>query len=304
MNRPDHNSIPFSDDVIRAFLLGRLDAADQKQFEEKLVADDDLEARVRLAELALADDFVSERIDRVDRRRFEKTFLLTDERRRHLMVSTALHDRFSPSPEAESQHRFGLHQFFTLNRPAWRFAFTIAIALLLIASVYLVVKEPLIARRILPKRAPAKPAAISTPQEVHHPRDSAPPVHQDTATPPSSHESTLHDSAPIVTAVSLSPGNPGDIGQTATISLPGDLNGVVRIQLAVEHISSEEFKAELFTDSDQSVFVVDSLRKTDSGGLDFDVPVRVLKAGDYRIQLRRVGDGSNQIVASYYFRIR
>ena len=301
MNRPDHNSIPFSDDAIRAFLLGRLDAADQKQFEERLVADDELEARVRLAELRLADDFVSERINRDDRQRFEKSFLLTDDRRRQLIISTALRDRFSSLPEAESRHP---RRFFTLNRPAWRFAFAIAIALLLIGSFYLVTKEPQIVRRILPRRAPARPAAVSTPVESNHPKDAAPPAHQDTATPPPSHESTLHDSAPIVTTVSLSPGNPGDMGQAANVSLPGDLNGLVRIQLAVEHISSEEFKAELFAETNESVFVADALRKTDSGGLDFDVPVRVLKAGDYQVRLSSRGDGSNQIVASYYLRVR
>jgi len=303
MNSLHNNSIPFSDDLIRAFLLGRLDAADQKQFEEKLIADDDLGARVRLAEFRLADDFVSERIDRVDRRRFKKTFLLTDERRRQLMVSTALRDRFSASRETESQHRRGLQQFFTFNRAAWRFAFAVAIALFLIASFWLVTKEPQIVRRILPKGLPSKPATLSTPVESNHPKDAAPPVHQDTATPPPAHESSLQNSAQITT-LSLSPGHPGDIGEAVTISLPSDLNGLVRLQLAVEHNSSEEFKAELLTDSNQSVFVVDSVKKNDSGGFDFDVPVRVLKTGRYQVQLSRLHDGSKQVVANYYFRIR
>ena len=298
------NPTPFSDDAIRAFLLGRLDAADQKRFEESLVTDDELETRVRLAELRLADDFASERLDRVDRRRFEKNFLLTGKRRRQLMVSTTLRDRFASSPEAESRQWLGLKHFFTFNRAAWRSAFAVAIALLLIGSFYLVTKEPQIVKRILTKRAPAKPAAVSTPIESNHPKDSAPPAHQDTPTPRAEHESTLHNSAYIVSTVSLSPGNPGDIGQAATVSLPGDLNGLMRLQLAAEHISSEEFKAELFTDSNQSLFVVDSLRKTDSGELEFDVVVRVLKAGDYHVQLSRLHDGSKQVVANYYFRVR
>lgn len=304
MNSLHHNSIPFSDDVIRAFLLGRLDAADQKHFEEKLVADDDLETRVRLAEFRLADDFVSDRIDRVDRRRFEKTFPLTAERKRQLMVSTALRDRFSASRETESEHRRELQQFFTFNRAAWRFAFAVAMALFLIASFWLVTKEPQIVKRILPRRAPSKPAALSTPVESNHPKDAAPPVHQDTSTPPAEHESALQNPAHIITTVSLYPGNPGDVGHAVTISLPSDLNGLVRLQLAVEHNSSEEFKAELFTDSNQSVFVVDSVKKNDSGGFDFDVPVRVLKMGRYQVQLSRLHDGSKRVVANYYFRVR
>jgi hypothetical protein len=306
MNRLHNNPIPFSDDAIRAFLLGRLDAADQTKFEEQLIADDDLETRVRRGEFRLADDFVSERIDPVDNRRFERNFLLTGERRRQLMVSTALRDRLSPSHAAESPRLSARwHQFFTFNRATWRFAFAVAIALFLIASFWLVTKEPQLVRKLLPRRVPSRPAAVSTPQEVHHPRDSAPPVHQDTATPPPAHESTLQNSATIVTTVSLSPGNPGDMGQAATTSLPSDLNGVVRLQLAVERNSSEEFRAELFSDSNQSVFVADSLKKAgDSDRLVFDVPVRVLKAGDYQVQLSRLHDGSKQAVANYYFRVR
>jgi hypothetical protein len=304
MSQLHPNAIPFSDDVIRAFLLGRLDVAEQKQFEEKLIADDDLETRVRMAELLLADDFVFERINRVDSRQFEKNFLLTTARKRQLMVSTALRDRFASARETETRHSWRLHQFFTFNRPAMRFAFAVAIALLLIASFYLVTKEPQIVKRILPKRAPSKPAVVSTPQEVHHPRDLAPPEHRDTPTPPPDHESTLHNSAQIVATVSLSPGNPGDVGEAGTINLPSDPNGVVRLHLAVEQNSSEGFKAELLTDSNQSLFVMESLRKTDSSGIDFDVPVRVLKTGRYQVQLSRLHNGSTQVVANYYFGIR
>ena len=38
--------------------------------------------------------------------------------------------------------------------------------------------------------------------------------------------------------------------------------------------------------------------------IDFDIPVGLLKAGDYRITLRTVRDRSKETVASYYFRVR
>ena len=46
----------FSDEAIRRFLLGRLSASEQPAFERRLFSEDGLDARVRLAELDLADD--------------------------------------------------------------------------------------------------------------------------------------------------------------------------------------------------------------------------------------------------------
>ena len=87
---------PLSDEAIRAFLLGRLDAEAQANFEAELIGSDQLEARVRQAELYLTDDFVGHRLDRFDRQRFMKSFLLTAERRRTWLVSNALPRKAPP----------------------------------------------------------------------------------------------------------------------------------------------------------------------------------------------------------------
>ncbi len=51
-------SAAFSDDLIRRFLLGRLAPTQQTSLEESLFMDEELETRVRLAELDLTDDYV------------------------------------------------------------------------------------------------------------------------------------------------------------------------------------------------------------------------------------------------------
>src|SRR6266480_3267422 len=89
------NSIEFTDDAIRRFLFGRLGFAEQTAFEERLFTDDSLEARVRLAEFDLADDYALERLSAADRKAFEKKFLLSAERKRQLTISRALGDRFA-----------------------------------------------------------------------------------------------------------------------------------------------------------------------------------------------------------------
>src|SRR5438552_16173724 len=85
----------FSDETIRRFLLGGLSASEQPLFEQRLFTDDGLDARVRLAEFDLADDYAFERLNASERSLFEEKFLLTSDRRQNLEVSRVLRDRFA-----------------------------------------------------------------------------------------------------------------------------------------------------------------------------------------------------------------
>src|SRR5438128_541354 len=142
------NSVEFTDAAIRRFLFGRLSAAEQTTFEEYLFTDESLEARVRLAEFDLADDYALERLSAADRKAFEKKFLLSAERTRQLKVSTALRDRFAstatlaaPAPKvATASISERLRLLFGLNQRAWRLAFGVAILVVLVGMVWLWVK--------------------------------------------------------------------------------------------------------------------------------------------------------------------
>src|SRR6266851_10233554 len=146
----ESNSQEFSDDAIRRFLFGRLSAAEQATFEEYLFTGESLEARVRLAEFDLADDYALERLSAADREAFEEKFLLTAERKRQLNVSTALRDRFASTstvattaPEgAQASISDRWHLPFGLNQRAWRFGFGVALLVVMVGMVWLVVKEP------------------------------------------------------------------------------------------------------------------------------------------------------------------
>jgi hypothetical protein len=53
------------------------------------------------------------------------------------------------------------------------------------------------------------------------------------------------------------------------------------------------------------VVTAESLKATEGAGkIGLDVPVGLLKTGDYRITLRRVSDTSKESLVSYYFRVR
>jgi hypothetical protein len=304
MTTAQQSSTP-TDDILRSFLLGRLSAAEQKKFEEQLMTDDGLHERLRQAELQLADDFAGNRIDQFDRERFAKTFVLTDERRRMLAVSHALHQRFSPSQDAGPTLALHTSWRAMLNRPVLRFAFGVIILALLIGAAWLVTKEPTLVRRFLPRRAPSKPITIPTPQEANHPSSVAPPVHRDDAASPDGHESSLPDQTTdtrVVTTLALSPGAQTGSGEAPTITLPGEAAGLVRLELSVEQNAPGEFQAEVLTNGNV-VFAGNSLKIGGDLKVEVDVPVQTLNAGYYEVRLSRVADGSKQAVANYYFRV-
>ena len=299
----------FSDEAIRRFLLGRLNPTEQSPFEERLFADGRLETRVRLAECQLADDFAFERLSAADQKLFEKKFLVSADRKQKLKVSRALSDRFAtlpaPAPASEGKATFAerLKLLFALNQPARRFAFGIVTLLLLIGSVWLVVKEPRIKesikQRILAKRSPAPSAT----REAAHSSDRSPdPVHQADSSPMPSHEVTA---SPAIISVTLSPASSRESGTVSLIDLPKGELDIIRFQLTVSPNQTGVYRAEVFTVEGQSVFSSNSLKPSDSRAeIDFDLPARLLKAGDYQIKLTPIDDGSKEGVAGYYFRVQ
>ena len=309
-----NNSQEFSDDAIRRFLFGRLSAAEQTALEERLFTDNSLEARLRLAEFDLADDYALERLSAADREAFEEKFLLSAERKRQLRVSSALRDRFAatstvdqtarPGAKASISERFRL--LFGFNQRAWRLALGAAIIVVLVGMVWLLVKEPRIKEGIkagiFNRRAPV-PAPSAPRMAGHSNNTSSMPEHRITplAMPP--HEPT---GSPAILSVDLFSDASRDREKIPLIDLPHGEHDIVRLQLALKLKQPGSYRADLLTVDGQSIFSSQSLQSTntDTGKLEFDVPAASLKTGDYRVSLRHADDGSKRTVASYYFRVQ
>jgi hypothetical protein len=292
-----NNSSGFSDETIRRFLLGELSESEQPLFEQQLFADSGLGARVRLAEIDLADDYAFERLNASDRAQFEERYLVTVKRQRALNVSTALRDRFSSNQATgagsqESTVADRWRHLFGFNRPAWKIAFGVLILLILFGTVLLVVKEPRLTQQITNKVFPRRSPARSAPREVNHPTNTSSPEHQTTPAP-----MPLHDSAnPLTESAVLFP-SPPDLGKIPTLTLPNAENSVVRLRLAVID-QTVPYRAEVLTIDGMSVFSIDRL----SGPpFNVDVSASLLKSGKYQIRLSDARDGSKKEVASYYF---
>jgi hypothetical protein len=302
-----NNSQDFSDEAVRRFLLGRLDVTEQTAFEQHLFTDDGLETRVRLAEFDLADDYALERLSAADRVAFEQKFLLSAGRKRKLNVSSALRDRFASSilattapkgAKASISERWQL--LFGLNQRVWRLAFGVAILVVLVGMVWLLVKEPRIKEGIrvviFNRRAPA-PAP--TPRLAGHSNNtSSPPEHHTTPSPMPPHES------PVILRVGLFSDVSRDHDKIPLIDLPKGEHDIVRLQLALKPNQTGIYRAELLTKDGSSVFRADSLKVIDPGaGIDFNVPARLLRPGDYQIRLGGPGNEATAVETKYYFRV-
>lgn len=310
----DNNSQEFSDNAIRRFLFGRLSPAEQTTLEERLFTDVSLEARVRLAEFDLADDYALERLSAADREAFAERFLLSAERKRKLKVSSALRDRFASAStvaatapqgaKVSTVERFRL--LFGFNQRVWRLAFGVAILLVVVGMVWLFVKQPRIREglkaRIFNRRAPA-PAPSVPKMAAHSDNTSSAPEHHLTPSPMPPHEPTA---SPVILSVDLFSDASRDRDKISLIDLPKGEHDIVRLQLALKLSQTGGDRADLMTGDGQSVFGAQSLQATvaDAGKIHFDIPAALLKSGDYQVSLHRADDGSKKTVASYYFRVK
>ena len=256
--------------------------------------DEELETRVRLAELDLTDDYVFARLNAVDRERFERKFLVSAERRQALNVSSALCDRFDTSLigwRAAIGEKVG--PLFDLNRPIWRYAFAALILTLLMATVWLVTREPRIALPVFTKRAPTNAKAPAKSQEAQHSSGATSIPHQEPSTPQPVHRDV--GSTIVLRA--------NDAAQV--IDLSGNDHDAIHVQLMLESNDGGTYQSELLTIDGQSVFSAKALKQTDSDAkIDFDTPRRLLKTGEYKVNLSRIDNGSRKDLASYYFRVQ
>lgn len=302
----------FSDKAIRRFLFGRLDSAEQTTLEKYLFTDDALEARVRLAEFDLADDYALERLSAAEREAFEEKFLRSAARKRKLTISTAMCDRFASistvvttapkGAKTSISERWRL--LFSLNQRAWRLGFGVAILVVLVGTVWLLVKEPRIKEGIrvgiFNRRAPA-PAPSEPRPAAHANNTSSAPEHRITASPLPPHEPTA---SPAILSVDLISAASRDRYKIPLLDLPKGEHDIVRLHLALKLNQTGSYRADLLTKDGSSVFSADGLKFNESGaGIEFDVPARLLRPGDYQIRLGRPANETARGETKYYFRV-
>ena len=88
------------EEILRDYLLGRLDPAQQQELEQELLADGKLARRLNEAQDHLIDDYAFNTLSEAERESFERHFLMTPDRLNKLRISQALGDyvRRHPRP--------------------------------------------------------------------------------------------------------------------------------------------------------------------------------------------------------------
>jgi len=296
------NSVEFSDETIRRFLLGRLNASEQPVFEQQLFSDSRLEARVRLAELDLADDYAYGRITADERILFAEKFLVSADRRRVVEVSIALRDRFRSVGNTKPTFIAGVRSLLLLNRPAWRYTFALLIFLLLVGSAWVVVKkEGRIKEEIAKRLGRRRPATATVPVETNHPTNNSLPEHQTSPSPMPVHDQTSAPSASAI--IALTSADSPNAGNIPSVKIAQ--HDTVRLQLVLQPYQPGTYRAELLTIDGQSVFSAEAIKAPEGGTtqIDFDVPARLLKTGGYQVRVSRDHAGVKQNAGRYYFRV-
>ena len=285
----------FSDETIRRFLLGGLNATEQSGFEHSLFIDEALEERVRLAELELSDDYSANRLSHAERNLFRQRFLLTADRESKLQVSKALHVNFANSNSvARSGSWQNLIGIFDVRRHAWKYAFaTVTLMLLLLATLLWVKKDQIrVVVRPRPPQATPKPIGASVPLRTNHSTNAPAPAHSE-----SSPTLPLHEG--LATSVVLDSATP--LNSAPTISTNGDL---VTVQLKLDAPLVAAYDVNVMTMTGESVFSASAVQRSEENILAIDVPTSAIKRGDFQIALTRVDGDANQNAGTFYFRVR
>lgn len=310
-NQEEHaiksESSGFSDETLRAYLLGRLGEVERSQLDQRLLTDDSLAERVQLAESQLVDEYVSGELDGTDQELLKRKFLITEARRQNVRLSAALQSyaksEFETRRTTERSRPAWLESiasFFSLKpTAAWAAAGSFALLVLVLGGAWLLTMrrpsgEPLITRQTptpaISPEAAASPAIAQVPPSSPAQPDAKP---------------TPEPAPPVAVASAvLLPGALRGEGEMARVAVPRGEGAIVRLSLVLETPGAGVYQAELATADGKTVAVRKRLQTHKNGKtkVTFEVPARLVQTGDYQVKLSRKADGQTEPVGRYYFR--
>ncbi len=267
--------------IIRLYLLGQLAEEERRQFEELLMSRDESFEELLAAEDELIDSYVGGALSAREREQFELYFLATPERRRKVSFARTLSRYIS---ERGGEKAFA--QNVADARAAPNAAPNAAPKWSRYLPPFLRMENPL---------AGFSFAAIlllvlfgGVWLVVNNLRDPA--------------------RGGAVVAVTLTPGQVRDSGaEVKTVSISPDI-GAAELRLTLATTEHQSFRAVVNpVGEERDAFVAEDLKplKSDTGSfVVVNVPADVLDAGDYRVRLYGSGGGEDEVVDSYYFRVR
>lgn len=295
----------FSDERLRAYLLGDLAEQERLRVDQRLLTDDEVAERARLVEAQLIDEYVAGELDARTDGVFRTRFLKTDARREQVRLTAALRDYSAqpetavpvPRPVAKRSWRERFTEFFPLKPgPAWAAAGSFALLVLVLGAAWYLSRQSRQSDAPIAHQPPvnASPTVAQTPAVAQVP----PPAPSPQLKPPPSEP-------PIaVASFVLLPGALRGPGEMTRVAVPRGERAILRLSLVLENPAPGTYRVELANADGQTVTVRNHLKPRANGQtkIIFDVPARLIQTGDYQIKLARQTDGQLESVGRYYFR--
>ncbi len=266
---------------IRQYLLGQLPPEDSAELEERLLSDSDFFEELLIAEDELIDQYLGDDLSQAERSDFETQFLTAPERQQRVRfarslkkyVGTATATATKTQADVDDLDSAQLSTAGAKPRPKKPpfFSFLPANNPILSYSLALAVLALVIGGSWI---------------AVKNWRD------------PSSHKKDN------VLAVVLTPGLTRDGGELIKVQVPTEVD-TLRLRLALPVNEYESFRATLLTEERTEVWANEGLRLGENVNvLEFDVPARVLKPGDYQVKVSgQLSNGRYEDLSSYRFRL-
>jgi hypothetical protein len=266
------NSHAAEREYIKQYLLGTIEAANQEQLEERLLADADFQEELSIAENEIVHAYLTGQLPAPERQLFETHFLSTPERRRKLSFFANLIESIDSLPKPLSEaHLPQPRRRFLPSFPQWENPF---LKLSLAAVVLVIVVGG--AWMFIQNQGAGSTRGGRSQLATH--------------------------------TVKLSSGRQRDTGaaQTTRVNIPAGVE-MVDFRLPAATGDYKSLRAVLMTDGSEEKFRTDEL-EVETGGeagiLRLGVPSSTLTRGDYELKLYGLNPPQDEEeIAVYYFRV-
>lgn len=289
--------------ALRQYLLGTHSPDQQRQVEERLLADGTFFEELSAAEDELVDEYLRDTLPARERGRFEEHFLSTPERRAKLKFARAF-GRYVARADAGREAATAARITPATEPPrtgflrrlgrAPRVALATALAVVVLGGSWLLFNS----------RRDGRPTGAGHSERASSDADGV--NSQDRQGQNLTPATAGGQESPATFALTLTPGLARDAGVMTKAVIPGRAD-TVQLRLELPSDEYRSYRAALQTVEGRTLLTGEDLMAENLNGTKlaiFNVPAKLLPTGDYQIKLSgTAGDAEGEAVGTYAFRI-
>jgi anti-sigma factor RsiW len=294
------------------YLLGDLSPDEEIQVEDRAFADADYLAALETAEADLIDSYVRGQLSQTDRRRFERRFLASPQRRRKVafardLAKVTAEIKASTTAPAQSSSWDALVRLIQGWSPAFQFATAFAALALVTVTAWLVIDNTSMRSRMATLESRQRDTQSKADEFQRQLNEEQ--AHTKSLIAQVQEQQTKSTPASAIASLILLPGLSRAENRREQLSLNTSTQ-IARIEIQLEPRDNyPRFRAELRTARGDEVLVRSNLQRirTAAGGSSvvFEVPSSALDSGEYELALKGISnDQSVQDIGFHYFTVQ